>query len=81
MAHSDHHSNQLSPVERNLIEEFGTTYESWGLRRLYATTEPTLDDELARFEVRGHQMRICTVDLNQKWSCIHEDLLALVDAN
>ena len=47
---------------------------------LYPTMEPTLDDELGRFEVRGHQMRICTVDLNQKWDRIHEDLLALVDA-
>lgn len=42
MAHSDHHSNQLSPVERNLIEEFGTTYESRGLRRLEGLIVGTL---------------------------------------
>jgi 5-methylcytosine-specific restriction enzyme subunit McrC len=48
---------------------------------LYPITEPTLDKEIGRFEIRGHRMRVCTVDLNQEWDRIEGDLLSLVGAN
>lgn len=42
---------------------------------LYPTTDAKLDDE---FEVRGHRIRICTLNLAQEWKGIHEDLLAIL---
>jgi 5-methylcytosine-specific restriction enzyme subunit McrC len=42
---------------------------------LYPTTDAKLDDE---FEIRRHRIRICTLNLEQEWEGIHEDLLALL---
>jgi hypothetical protein len=33
------------------------------------------------YQVGGHSIRVATINLNQDWSRIHHDLLALVDAN
>ena len=32
------------------------------------------------YEISGHSVRICTVDLNQRWSEIKRELLGLVDS-
>lgn len=42
---------------------------------LYPTAGINLDD---KFEVQGHVMRLCTLDLSQEWSSIKEDLLSLL---
>jgi 5-methylcytosine-specific restriction enzyme subunit McrC len=42
---------------------------------------PTMDYDLGDaepFEVRNHRMRVCTIDLAQDWTDIHDDLLHLV---
>jgi 5-methylcytosine-specific restriction enzyme subunit McrC len=42
---------------------------------LYPTTEQELD---FAFEIKGHKVRICTVNLDQDWQGIHRRLLELV---
>jgi 5-methylcytosine-specific restriction enzyme subunit McrC len=42
---------------------------------LYPTVDRSLDLE---YEVDGHRVRVCTVDLGQEWRGIGERLLALV---
>jgi 5-methylcytosine-specific restriction enzyme subunit McrC len=42
---------------------------------LYPTVEKELDLE---YELSGHRLRVCTVDLNQEWRGIHSRLLEVV---
>ncbi|PQJ36775.1 hypothetical protein BSZ35_00015 [Salinibacter sp. 10B] len=44
---------------------------------LYAATDTDLDEKA--FEVRGHKMQAHSIDLDQKWWKIHDDLLTLVN--
>ncbi len=41
---------------------------------------PTVDKSMsASYTHEGHKIRIQTINLNQPWEGIHDDLLALVD--
>ena len=41
---------------------------------------PRIDQELAlRYDLPGHTLRVCTINLNQPWSQIETDLLQLID--
>lgn len=41
---------------------------------------PTVDDGLnLRYHLSGHPVRICTINLNQDWRGVHQDLLALLE--
>lgn len=46
---------------------------------LYAATDTGINEKA--FEVRGHQMQVCSVDLDQKWWKIQDDLFTLVDVS
>lgn len=70
------HLYQLFAYLQN-AESRGGSYEDAEGMLLYPTTELHIDDS---FEVRGHQLRIRTLDLAQEWTGIHADLLRIVDA-
>ena len=56
----------------NLEGEWAATCE---MMLLY----PTVDSPMsATFTHKGHKIRIRTINLNQPWQSIHQDLLALV---
>lgn len=58
-------------------EAKGGSYENAEGLLLYPNVEIALDEEVT---VKGHRMRVCTIDLAQHWEEIHVDLLDLVDA-
>ena len=66
------HVFQINAYMDNLEGEWADTCE---MMLLY----PTVDSPLsATFTQKGHKIRIRTINLNQPWQSIHEDLLALV---
>jgi len=69
------HLYQLFAYLQNAEAKGGSYEEAEGIL-LYPTTGVSLADE---FDVRGHRMRVCTVDLAKDWKKIHEDLLQLVN--
>jgi 5-methylcytosine-specific restriction enzyme subunit McrC len=69
------HLYQLFAYLQN-AETRGASFEQAEGMLLYPTTSVTVDDE--PFDVRGHRMRIRTLDLSQHWTGIHDDLLQLV---
>ena len=42
---------------------------------------PCLDGRKVRleFQLPNHRLRVCTVDLNQRWPDVHQELLSLID--
>ena len=55
--------------------EFPTENKCEGIL-LYPTVDKHID---LRYELSGHPVRVCTIDLNQDWQDIHKDLLELVN--
>lgn len=43
---------------------------------LYPSVGRSLD---VRYTIQGHPVRVCTIDLNQHWRKIHDDLLTLIN--
>jgi 5-methylcytosine-specific restriction enzyme subunit McrC len=71
-----HSSNlyQLFSYLKNLERSEGTDAKAEGIL-LY----PQVDEAASlRYEVQGHTMRICTIDLNQPWLGIEASLLGLI---
>ena len=69
------HLYQLFSYLRNFSEsKYGAGKEVSGLL-LYPTTEQELD---LKYGIHGHRIRIYTVNLNQEWEGISNDLLASV---
>jgi 5-methylcytosine-specific restriction enzyme subunit McrC len=78
-----HHSKQ-SYHSKNLYQLFaylinaeakGPDYEGADGMLLYPTVSTQLDEA---FDVRGHRIRVCSIDLGQAWTGVRDDLLALV---
>jgi 5-methylcytosine-specific restriction enzyme subunit McrC len=63
---------QLFTYLENLRHDRETQYE--GIL-LYPTMEQELD---LAYEMKGHKVRICTLNLDQDWQGIHRRLLELV---
>jgi len=63
---------QINAYMDNLEGQWADTCE---MMLLYHTVDSPL---LADFAHRGHKIRIRTINLNQPWSGIHQDLLTLV---
>jgi 5-methylcytosine-specific restriction enzyme subunit McrC len=73
--HSDH-LYQLFAYLRNAKTK-GPEYEGAEGILLYGEVGTKLDET---FEVQGHPIRVYSLDLNQEWQGIHEDLLSLTAA-
>lgn len=70
------HLYQLFSYLQN-AETKGERWQSATGILLYAATGTDINEEA--FEVRGHRMHVCSIDLDQKWWKIQDDLFALVD--
>lgn len=70
------HLYQLFAYMKNAASRAGTQTRLEGML-LYPLTTHQLS---LRFQMHGHLVRVCTIDLNQHWSKIHADLLALLPA-
>ncbi len=68
------HLYQLFAYLRNLERRGGPDMQSEGVL-LYPAVEEPID---VGFEVQGHIVRVRTINLDQDWTCIHRDLLALL---
>jgi len=68
------HLYQIFTYLKNLAPKLTSDIQLSGML-LY----PTVSDELdLEFEVQGHPIRVCTINLDQPWQKIHSDLLSLV---
>lgn len=66
---------QLYAYLKNLEVNGGPDAEAEGIL-LYPTVTRELD---ARYTVQGHRLRVVTLNLNQEWRGIHDDLIALIN--
>lgn len=55
--------------------EFSTDVKCEGIL-LYPTVDKQID---LKYELSGHSVRVCTINLNQDWTMIHDDLLNLLN--
>jgi 5-methylcytosine-specific restriction enzyme subunit McrC len=65
---------QIYAYLKNLEPRGGMDQHAEGVL-LYPATGQSLD---LHFHLPGHRVRICTVNLDQDWTQIHEDLIALI---
>jgi 5-methylcytosine-specific restriction enzyme subunit McrC len=68
------HLYQLFAYLKNLERRGGSDTQAEGML-LYPTVEEFID---LAFKVQGHIVRVRTINLDQDWTCIHRDLLALL---
>lgn len=75
-----YHSDNLYQLFAYLknAEATGKGYQDAEGILLYPTVAIPLDDSVT---IQGHRLRVCTVNLAQDWSNIHNDLIALVAPN
>jgi 5-methylcytosine-specific restriction enzyme subunit McrC len=69
------HLYQIFAYVKNLEHRIGVDADAEGIL-LY----PTVDQELhLRYEMQGHIISVCTLDLMQDWRRVHSQLLGIVD--
>ena len=77
-----HQSNQKKLHSSNLYQLFAYLENVDHKGKLKAEgilLYPTVKDQFDfRYEIKGHNMRACSINLNQNWQNIHKDLLRLI---